>query len=273
MRFRPVLLVLLLVLTLLGGRASLAQTLIYPKTEQRFVSLGQGDPTVVFLYGLASSLTEWMPVVRRVSAQSRVFIYDRRGYGGAPVIGTLRGSKVIADELHVMLDDLNVAGPYILVGHSLGALYAQTFARLYPEDTAGILLVDPSVEQLDRFMMGEDEATAMPLMTLVMNAGAKAEYRGRRAAITDRDAADPLPEDIPVTVLSAGANMRGGYQDLQEQVTNLQALMSADSRLGRHVVVSGAGHNIHREAPHAVELEVARLVALYRAEAGDDSGS
>ena len=266
MTFRPVLLVLALLLALFCGQASLAQTLVYPKTGQRFVSLGEGEPTVVFFYGLASSMSEWMPVVRRVAAQSRVFIYDRRGYGGAPVIGTKRGSKVIADELHVMLDDLNIEGPFVLVGHSLGAVYAQAFGRLYPDDTAGILLVDPSVEQLDRFMMGEDEATEMPLMTLVMNNGAKAEYRGRRDAITDRDDAPPLPDDIPVTVLSAGANMRGGYSDLQEQVTNLQALMTADSEQGRHLVVRGSGHNIHREVPHSVELEVARLIALYRAD-------
>ena len=62
--------------------------------------------------------------------------------------------------------------------------------------------------------------------------------------------------------------MRGGYSDLQEQVTNLQALMTIDSDLGRHIVVAGSGHNIHREAPHAVELEIARLIALHRAENG-----
>ena len=268
MNFRRLFLALGLFLSLACANTATAQTMVYPKTGQRFVSMGEGDPTVVFLYGLASSLGEWAPLVRRVSAQSRVFIYDRRGYGGAPVIGTKRGSKVIADELFDMLKDLNVDGPYILVGHSLGAVYAQTFGRLYPDDTAGILLVDPSVEQLDRFMMGEDEETEMPLMTLVMNNGARAEYRGRRDAITDREDADPLPEEIPLTVLSAGHNMRGGYSDLQEQVTNLQALMTIDSDLGRHIVVAGSGHNIHREAPHAVELEIARLIALHRAKNG-----
>ena len=63
--------------------------------------------------------------------------------------------------------------------------------------------------------------------------------------------------------------MRGGYSDLQEQVTNLQAMMTLDSDLGRHIVVAEAGHNLHQVAPHAVELEVARLVALARAEQGD----
>lgn len=173
------------------------------------------------------------------------------------------------DELEEMLADLNLAGPYVLVGHSLGAIYAQAFARENPDKTAGILLVDPSVEQLDRFMMGEEDETLMPLMTVLMNRGARAEYRGRRLAITERDEADALPDDIPVTVLSAGRNMRGGYSDLQEQVTNLQAMMTLDSDLGRHIVVAEAGHNLHQVAPHAVELEVARLVALARAEQGD----
>ena len=241
-----------------------AQVVLYPKTGQRFALLGQGKPTVIVLNGLASSIGEWMPVVRRVSAQTRVFVYERRGNGRSPVIASARGSRVIAEELLEMLDDLSIDGPYVLVGHSLGAVYAQTFARLYPDEVAGLLLVDPSVEQLDRFMMGEDEETTMPPMTLVFSPGAKAEFRGRRLAITDRDAAPPMPADIPITVLSAGRNMTGGYSELQEQVTALQSLMAADSDEGRHLVVENSGHNIQKEAPHAIELEIARLVAIGR---------
>ena len=253
----------LLVWLVLAMPAS-AQIVIYPKTGQRFALLGLGEPTVIVLNGLASSIGEWMPVVRRVSAQTRVFVYERRGNGRSPVIASARGSRVIAEELLEMLDDLSIDGPYVLVGHSLGAVYAQTFARLYPEEVAGLLLVDPSVEQLDRFMMGEDEETTMPPMTLVFSPGAKAEFRGRRLAITDRDSAPPMPADIPVTVLSAGRNMTGGYSELQEQVTALQSLMAADSDDGRHLIVENSGHNIQKEAPHAIELEIARLVAIGR---------
>lgn len=264
---RPILAPFLGLTIALFTAATMAQAQVhaYSKTNQRFVVMGQGEPTVVVLYGLASSMQEWMPVVRRISAQSQVFIYERRGYGRAPIIGTSRGSAVIVEELDQMLDDLDIEGPYVLVGHSMGAIYAQTFARMFPEDTAGLLLVDPSVEQLDRFMMGADDETTMPPMTLLMNRGAKAEYRGRRLAVTERDAAEPLPPHIPVTVLSAGRNMTGGYSDLQEQVTALQAMMTVDSDGGRHLVVERAGHNLHRVAPHAVELEVARLIALDRA--------
>ena len=254
-------------LALLFAALAPAQQTIYPDTNQRFVRRGEGAPTVIVLYGLASSMQEWMPMVRRIAAQTQVFIYERRGYGRAPIVGSQRGSQVIVDELAEMLDDLNVEMPYVLVGHSLGAIYAQAFARNHPDKVAGLLLVDPSVEQLDRFMIGADEETQMPPMTLLMNRGARAEYRGRRLAIIERDGADPLPTEIPVTVLSAGQNMNGGYSPLQEQVTNLQALMTADSDGGRHLVVAGAGHNLHRMAPHAVELEVARLVALARAAA------
>ena len=264
LRLRWFLLGLAFLVALVPVVPAAAQTVIYPKTGQRFALLGQGEPTVIVLNGLASSINEWMPVVRRVSAQTRVFVYERRGNGRSPVIASARGSRVIAEELLEMLDDLSIDGPYVLVGHSLGAVYAQTFARLYPDEVVGLLLVDPSVEQLDRFMMGEDEETTMPLMTLVFSPGAKAEFRGRRLAITDRDAAPPMPAGIPVTVLSAGRNMTGGYSELQEQVTALQSLMAADSDNGRHLIVENSGHNIQKEAPHAIELEIARLVAIGR---------
>ena len=264
LRLRWFLLGLAFLVALVPVVPAAAQTVIYPKTGQRFALLGQGEPTVIVLNGLASSIDEWMPVVRRVSAQTRVFVYERRGNGRSPVIASARGSRVIAEELLEMLDDLSIDGPYVLVGHSLGAVYAQTFARLYPDEVVGLLLVDPSVEQLDRFMMGEDEETTMPPMTLVFSPGAKAEFRGRRLAITDRDAAPPMPAGIPVTVLSAGRNMTGGYSELQEQVTALQSLMAADSDNGRHLIVENSGHNIQKEAPHAIELEIARLVAIDR---------
>ena len=119
----------LLVWLVLAVPAS-AQMVIYPKTGQRFALLGRGEPTVIVLNGLASSIGEWMPVVRRVSAQTRVFVYERRGNGRSPVIASARGSRVIAEELLEMLDDLSIDGPYVLVGHSLGAVYAQTFAQL-----------------------------------------------------------------------------------------------------------------------------------------------
>ncbi|MEC8154474.1 MAG: alpha/beta hydrolase [Pseudomonadota bacterium] len=264
LRFRALWFGLALLVWLVLAVPASAQIVLYPKTGQRFALLGRGEPTVIVLNGLASSIGEWMPVVRRVSAQTRVFVYERRGNGRSPVIASARGSRVIAEELLEMLDDLSIEGPYVLVGHSLGAVYAQTFARLYPEEVAGLLLVDPSVEQLDRFMMGEDEETTMPPMTLVFSPGAKAEFRGRRLAITDRDSAPPMPADIPVTVLSAGRNMTGGYSELQEQVTALQSLMPADSDDGRHLIVENSGHNIQKEAPHAIELEIARLVAIGR---------
>ena len=92
-------------LLLLSSTVS-AQTMMYPKTGQRFAVLGKGEPTVVILYGLASSMQEWMPTARRLAAQTRVFVYERRGYGRAPIVGSARGSKVIVEELDEMLEDL-----------------------------------------------------------------------------------------------------------------------------------------------------------------------
>ena len=127
LRFRALWFGLALLVWLVLAVPASAQMVIYPKTGQRFALLGRGEPTVIVLNGLASSIGEWMPVVRRVSAQDRVFVYERRGkFGRSPVIASARGSRVIAEELLEMLDDPGIDAAYVLVGHSLGAVYAQT---------------------------------------------------------------------------------------------------------------------------------------------------
>lgn len=104
---------------------------------------GQGSPAVVICAAVGGLTTEWKAVQRALAEETAVICYDRPGYGeSAPGIFPRTSAQVI-DELHALLSELNLSEKYILVGHSLGGLYANHFARRYPEQVAGVAFLDP----------------------------------------------------------------------------------------------------------------------------------
>jgi pimeloyl-ACP methyl ester carboxylesterase len=111
--------------------------------------LGQGSPTVVLDGGLGEWSAQWVRVQQEVSGTTRVCAYDRAGMGWSEMGPEPRDAKQISSELHALLDVGDIEGPYVLVGHSFGGLYMQTYAARYPEEVAGVALVDSS--QPDQF--------------------------------------------------------------------------------------------------------------------------
>jgi pimeloyl-ACP methyl ester carboxylesterase len=106
--------------------------------------VGQGSPTVVLESGLASPLPVWGWVQPDVAAVTRVCAYDRAGVGWSDAGPEPRDAQQMARELHTLLTVAGVPGPYVLVGHSYGGLYARVYAAMYPAEVAGVALIDSS---------------------------------------------------------------------------------------------------------------------------------
>ena len=103
---------------------------------------GSGSPTVVLEPGggaMSSNLGWITPAVAR---DTRVCVYDRAGRGWSEPADTPQDGAQIATDLHTLLHRANVPGPYVLAGHSFGGLYVLTFAARYPDEVAGMVLVD-----------------------------------------------------------------------------------------------------------------------------------
>jgi pimeloyl-ACP methyl ester carboxylesterase len=103
---------------------------------------GSGSPTVVLEPGGGgmSSVLGW--IAPAVARDTRVCVYDRAGRGwSAPADASQDGTQ-IATDLHTLLQRGNVPGPYVVAGHSFGGLYVLTFAARYPDEVAGMVLVD-----------------------------------------------------------------------------------------------------------------------------------
>jgi pimeloyl-ACP methyl ester carboxylesterase len=103
-------------------------------------------PTVVLEAALASSCLEWCKVQPEVAQFARVVSYDRSGLGWSDTGPKPRISAMMVEELHTLLTNANVPGPYILVAHSYGGLNVRLFADTYPREVAGMVLVDTSHE-------------------------------------------------------------------------------------------------------------------------------
>jgi pimeloyl-ACP methyl ester carboxylesterase len=113
---------------------------------------GTGSPTVVLDAGNTSSHRVWVNVRPDASRLTRVCAFDRAGNGDSdsrPGLGPndpVPASRVI-DELHALLHNGAIPGPYILTGASIGGLYSRLYTKQYPDDVAGIVLVDGTPEQ------------------------------------------------------------------------------------------------------------------------------
>jgi pimeloyl-ACP methyl ester carboxylesterase len=107
------------------------------------VEKGSGGPTVIFESGIAATNLNWRHIQGIVAQFTHTASYDRGGLGWSSPAGTARTPSNIAVELHAMLESAGIKPPYVLVGHSFGGLVMRRFALLYPEDVAGVVLVDP----------------------------------------------------------------------------------------------------------------------------------
>jgi pimeloyl-ACP methyl ester carboxylesterase len=103
---------------------------------------GSGSPTVVLEPGLGEPSTAMAWIAPDVAATTRVCVYDRAGRGWSESAAAPQDGVQVATELHTLLDRAGEQGPYVLAGHSAGGLYVLNFARLYPDQVAGVALLD-----------------------------------------------------------------------------------------------------------------------------------
>ncbi|MFE0380860.1 alpha/beta fold hydrolase [Streptomyces inhibens] len=134
---------------------------------------GSGGPTVVFVAGASAVGLDYLNLHNQVSEFTTSVLYDRAGTGWSDEVELPRTATEVADELRSLLRAVGVPAPYLLVGHSLGGAYARRFAQLFPDEVAGLLLLEPSHDDWDAYMpeqlqlrkhMGEQEQP-MPELT------------------------------------------------------------------------------------------------------------
>jgi pimeloyl-ACP methyl ester carboxylesterase len=120
--------------------------------------VGEGSPTVVLDAGLGAFSLDWAAIQPQIATSTRVCAYDRAGLGWSEPGPLPRSPQQFADELHLLLTNAGVEGPYVLVVHSISGKTARLFASQHPNDVAGMVLVDARHESVDEHLTPEQIA-------------------------------------------------------------------------------------------------------------------
>ncbi|MFI8260256.1 alpha/beta fold hydrolase [Streptomyces sp. NPDC085665] len=228
-------------------------------------------PTVVLSTGLAMAWFDWDPVAALLVAQGRTVVrFDRPGHGlSAPATAppTAAGE---ARRIAGLLDALRLSGPVTIAGHSIAGFHAEAFARLYPERTAAVVLVDTSIEEDPRTALPGVRTGAARVLGRALTAAGLPAVLGplaRRAAVraSRTGGRDPAARDLVRRVYRTGRVWRGAllenarYPDVAAEVLALRTgrplavpatvLAGYDGSAGR-----GALRWLARQAELAVRL-------------------
>ena len=238
-----------------------------PATDFRIE--GGGEPTVVLLSGLGDDLRTWDPIVDRLSGDCTMFRYSRPGYGRSSPVRHGKGGRdgeFVATHLKTCLETVGPMPPYVMVGHSMGGLYALCFARLFRELVSGLVLIDPRAPgfstECKRSGLSSEPHWCLKLM---LPYHVRAEIRGATAAERQAIIPDRL-EEIPVAPLSISTRPKGFSPPLFDAWRQAQREFVDKLPRRRLIVVDDCGHYIHQEQPGLVSKAIIELCDRLRVE-------
>ena len=218
-------------------------------------------PTVVFQSGLGDDHAVWAPVLEQLPSGVDAIAPDRPGYGESPAALDARSACRIAQEQRQLLRRSGAKPPYLLVGHSIGGLYQYVYARLYPEEVAGLVLLDPThpelLETLRDAQPGAAALLQLARMT-VFTPTMRQEFDAQGDCLGAVDQAAQL--STPTVVLASTRAPALAGPALQAALEHLRQDWLARTGGAALIRVDGSGHQIHRDAPQAVATAIAALL-------------
>jgi len=248
---------------------------------------GEGSPTVVIDAGLGDWSGSWGAVQGELAKTTRVCSYDRAGMGWSEPSRLPRDADEIARELHTLLQNANIQGPYVMVGHSFGGLPVQVFVHDYPAEVAGVVLIESMypgqttyatqsgtlslLSVLARF--GIVRLLARPLGLIEDIPSDQAAYdalavrpqqlqtfadeiRGIPDSLAQAGAAGSFG-DSPLIVLSRGLDPDAEWQTGQAQLSQL-------SSKGQHLIAEQSDHSIQLHQPDAAIAAIMSMIEQLR---------
>lgn len=221
---------------------------------------GTNKPTVIFEAGLADNMSAWQQVITNIKRDNQLFAYNRAGFAGSDSINKARSGVNIVTELHALLANNSLSPPFILVGHSLGGAYMELYAKTYPAQVAGVVLVDPNSSKYpERCKQAKldlcEPPNSMPAWAEMLFPKAVAgEIKAFSATHSQLNAINEFPE-VPVVVISAPEitkDMTNKERAAAELYLTMQNEIAELSPISLHMICEECSHKLHQENPELV---------------------
>ena len=233
-----------------------------------YIVSGEGAATIVLLNGEGVSLEGWRALYPAIERLGTVFAWNRLGVKGSDDPPQPQSGAAVVACLRELLGYAGLTPPYVLVGHSLGGLYANLFTRLHPREVSAMLLLEATHpgdhEALRRhgslFAQGIAKVLELPQKMFGGNLHSEIECVGR--SVREIEAAGPFPK-VPLTVLTgdkAPPSWMMSPAAVGARRANQQDLARL-SPLGEQVIAGHSGHFPQLTEPDLVLRELRSLIA------------
>lgn len=212
--------------------------------EVTYRVLGSGQPVLVMISGLGDGMDTFAEVAPRLAEHGTVIIYDRAGYGGSAAAIDKRDAMAADRELSALLAQSGVSGPYFVLGHSVGGLFAEYFAAHHADEIAGLVLEDSRPADFTQRCeaSGVGMCTAPAALMWIAARGAQDEFASLSATTRQVEASRAHLHPTLVMTRSMSDNARDAlWADVQHDLT-------ARYPNGRLVSAPQGGHYVHYDA-------------------------
>lgn len=235
---------------------------------------GSKQPQVVLMTGLGGSTQDWADMEDELSKIATFINYDREGLGKSAWQQKAKDSKTIAEELHALILAKNIQPPYILVAHSLAGIHARVYAGLYPTEVAGMVLVDPTPEnlidsvlatlpeELREAIIEQISAEEAAALQALPEGGLKEEFKATQACYQQARALN-YTTNAPIAILSSLKLEENDTQENKELAKKLRddLLKQISTGVNKHYLSTNAGHYIQKEDPALVREAIEWVMA------------
>ena len=233
-----------------------------------YLTTGRGGIGVVLINGAGGRLEGWHRILAPLAALTRVFAYNRAGLGrSTKPRADQTGSHLVAS-LRATLAHAAFAPPYVLVGHSLGGLVANLFARRWPDEVSGVVFLEATAPE-DPAAMAAFESPFQRGVKRVLDRLSPlppaAETNHVARTVDEIAAAPPFPP-VPLTVVTGASHAMAWATPAEARASRArhQLALAGLSPRGRQIIASRSGHFPQFSEPELVVEAVRAMVASDR---------
>lgn len=230
---------------------------------------GQGAPSLLLFNGAGVTLEGWRELYPDIERIGTVFAWNRSGVGRSERPRVPQTGGQVVSSLRELLERVKLPPPYVLVGHSLGGMHANLFARLHPQQVAGVVFLEATHPRDREMLKGHESQLAAVLGRLfalpqrLFRANLHAEITQVDETARQLNAAGPFPP-VPLVVVSGGnAPPKWLVSPAALEIRRAhQRDLARLSPLGEQVIAAHSGHFPQRSEPEVVLDAMRRVIRL-----------